>query len=132
MYWGIHNMREKLDKYYPTSNYDIHPETVNLLEEDELIVIAGDSATFVELRDFVIENDMTIESNFEWYKSNPDMGGKWQVMSSMAVGSMSMVTATSGKGLNALRKAGVLASNIPYIWPSQGPDIFYQPNPKTK
>jgi hypothetical protein len=76
--------------------------------------------------------DAYIESNFEWYKSNPDMGGKWQVMSSMAVGSMSMVTATSGKGLNALRKAGVLASNIPYIWPSQGPDIFYQPNPKTK
>ncbi len=76
--------------------------------------------------------DAYIESNFDWYKANPDMGGKWQVMSSMAVGSMSMVTATSGKGLNALRKAGVLASNIPYIWPSQGPDIFYQPNPKTK
>jgi len=76
--------------------------------------------------------DAYIESNFDWYKANPDMGGQWQVMSSMAVGSMSMVTATSGKGLNALRKSGVLASNIPYIWPSQGPDIFYQPNPKTK
>ena len=73
MYWGIHNMREKLDKYYPTSNYDIHPETVNLLEEDELIVIAGDSATFVELRDFVIENDMTIESNFEWVNARLDV-----------------------------------------------------------
>lgn len=76
--------------------------------------------------------DAYIESNFDWYKANPDMGGAWQVMSSMAVGSMSMVTATSGAGLNALRKSGVLASNIPYIWPSQGPDIFYQPNPKTK
>lgn len=76
--------------------------------------------------------DAYIESNFDWYKANPDMGGAWQVMSSMAVGSMSMITATSGAGLNALRKSGVLASNIPYIWPSQGPDIFYQPNPKTK
>ena len=76
--------------------------------------------------------DAYIEANFEWYKANPDMGGAWQNMSSMAVGAMSMVTATSGKGINKLRKAGVLASNIPYIWPSQGPDIFYQPNPKTK
>jgi len=76
--------------------------------------------------------DAYIAANFDWYKSNPDMGGKWEVMSSMAVGSMSMITATSGKGLNTLRKSGVLASNIPYIWPSQGPDIFYQPNPNTK
>ncbi|NOQ74972.1 MAG: T9SS type A sorting domain-containing protein [Crocinitomix sp.] len=73
LYWGIHNMREKLDKYYPTSNYGVHPETVNLLEEEELIVIAGDSAEFVELRDFVVDNDMTDESNFDWVKARLDV-----------------------------------------------------------
>ncbi|MFT5821418.1 MAG: hypothetical protein ACI8ZM_002671 [Crocinitomix sp.] len=72
-YWGIHNMREKLDKYYPASNYGVHPETVNLLEEEELIVIAGDSAEFVALRDFVTANDMTNEASFEWVKARLDV-----------------------------------------------------------
>lgn len=73
LYWGIHNMREKLDKFYPGSNYGIQPETVNLLEEEELFVIAGDSAQFVVLRDFIIENDLTIESNFEWVDDRLDV-----------------------------------------------------------
>lgn len=73
LYWGIHNMREKLDKYYLASNYGIDPETVNLLEEEELYVIAGDSAEFVELRDFVVANDMTNQTNYDWVAARLDL-----------------------------------------------------------
>src|SRR5690606_13946627 len=73
VYWGVHNLREKLDKYYPTSNYGVDAATVNLLEEDELVVISGDSVTFTELRDFVLTNDMNNESNYQWVNDRLDL-----------------------------------------------------------
>ena len=76
--------------------------------------------------------DAYIAANFDWYKANPDMGGAWQVMCSLSIGSASMVTATSGAGLNKLRKSGALMGNTPSVWPSQAPEVFFQPNPKRK
>ncbi len=64
-YWGVHNMREKLDKHYIQSNYGIDPETVNLLEEEELILISGDSVDFTTLRDYVLENDLSEQLIFD-------------------------------------------------------------------
>lgn len=72
-YWGIHNLREKLDKYYSASNYGVDPEGVNLLEEEELIVISGDSVEFTVIRDFVMENDMAIEANYNWVNDRLDL-----------------------------------------------------------
>jgi len=76
--------------------------------------------------------DAYIAANFDWYKANPDMGGAWQIMCSLSIGSASMVTASSGAGLNKLRKAGALMGNTPSVWPSQAPEVFFQPNPRRK
>ncbi len=73
LYWGIHNMREKIDKYYTASNYQLDPETVNLLEEEELIVISGDSAEFTALRDFIVANDMNVQENYQWVNERLDL-----------------------------------------------------------
>ncbi len=72
IFWGIHNLREKIDKYYVTSNYNIPADSVNLLEEEELILISGDSATFIELRDFALSNNLEDESNFNWVDDRLD------------------------------------------------------------
>lgn len=72
-YWGIHNMREKLDKYYPASNYGVDPETVNLLEEEELFVIAGSAAEFLTLHDFIINNDLNNLANYNWVGERLDL-----------------------------------------------------------
>lgn len=73
MYWGIHNLREKLDRYYSESNYQVDPETVNLLEEEELYVISGDSIEFTELRDYALENDLTDETHYNWVGERLDL-----------------------------------------------------------
>ncbi len=72
-FWGIHNMREKLDKYYPATNYDVNPDSVNLLEEEELILISGDSSSFIDLRDFIINNDMSNDANYTFASQSLDM-----------------------------------------------------------
>jgi len=76
--------------------------------------------------------DAYIAQNFEWYKANPDMGGAWQIMCSLAIGAASMITCSSGKSLNQLRKSGALYSGIPSLIPSQAPEVFFQPNPTRK
>ena len=62
-YWGIHNIREKVDKYYLHYNYDIDFEGLDLLEE-ESIVIEGDFDEFTEMYDFITTNDLSITNNY--------------------------------------------------------------------
>lgn len=72
-YWGVHNLREKIDRYYCENNYNVHPDSVNLLEEEELILISGDSADFVELRDYVLANDMNNAVHYNWVAERLDL-----------------------------------------------------------
>jgi hypothetical protein len=76
--------------------------------------------------------DAYISANFDWYKANPDMGGDWQYLSSLSIGTNAMITATSGNDLAKLSAAGALSSNIPAIIPTQDPEVFFQVNPTAK
>ncbi|MCD4695974.1 MAG: CotH kinase family protein [Bacteroidales bacterium] len=37
-YWGIHNIREKIDRYYVNSNFAVHPDSVELLRDNRIVV----------------------------------------------------------------------------------------------
>ena len=37
-YWGIHNMREKIDRYYVNSNFGVHPDSIDLLRDNRMAV----------------------------------------------------------------------------------------------
>ena len=76
--------------------------------------------------------DAYISANFDWYKANPDMGGSWQYLTSLAIGTNAMVTATSGNDLAKLNAAGALSSSLPAIIPTQDPEVFFQVNPTSK
>jgi len=73
-----------------------------------------------------------ISANFDWYKDNPDMGGAWEYLTSMGLGTGGMVTATSGGDLSKLYSMGALAENKPMIIPTQQTDVFFQVNPMAK
>lgn len=73
-----------------------------------------------------------IAANFDWYKKNPDMGGAWEYLSSISLGSRAMVTATSGEDLVKLYTSGALGSSKPAIVPTQPTDTFFQVNPTAK
>lgn len=63
-YWGIMNLREKVNKDYINDNYNINTENLDLLEEDTLVV-EGDFDYFDYCYDYIVNNNLTNESSFK-------------------------------------------------------------------
>lgn len=63
-YYGVTNMREKSDEFYLKNNYNVDIDNLDLLEEDTLVVV-GDFEIWNEMYDFVVNSDMSVESNYE-------------------------------------------------------------------
>ena len=51
-YWGVHNLREKIGKYYLADNYQIPPEQAIILE-NQAQVIEGSNHDFLALINFI-------------------------------------------------------------------------------
>ncbi len=51
-YWGIHNMREKIDRYYVNENFGVHPDSVNLLS-DNIKTVEGDYFHYMKMIEYV-------------------------------------------------------------------------------
>jgi hypothetical protein len=69
---GIYNIREKMNEYYPESNYGIDANNVDLLENiDE--VNAGDNADYKTLVTFAWSHDLTVPANYDYVKSQIDI-----------------------------------------------------------
>ena len=71
-YWGMYNMREKTNQFYPEHNYGINADSVDLIEGISNTA-HGDGSTYRELLNFVSENDMTTRVNYEHVKTQIDM-----------------------------------------------------------
>lgn len=63
-YWGIHNIRERIDEHYLAGNYNIDPDSVNLIslsgEEEE-----GSAMDFEELIGYVQTQDLSQQEAYE-------------------------------------------------------------------
>lgn len=64
-YWGIHNIRERQDKYYLASLYDINSNEIDIIEGN-LNVIEGSADSFIEIIDYVRFADMSIKENYNF------------------------------------------------------------------
>ncbi len=51
-YWGIHNIREKIDRYYVSENFGVHEDSTEVIRENH-IVIEGDFNHYVQMIDYV-------------------------------------------------------------------------------
>lgn len=63
-YWGIHNVREKVDRYYLKYNYGVDQSNVDILEEQDL-VMEGNFDIFNAMEAQVQALDLHEQSNFE-------------------------------------------------------------------
>jgi len=65
-YWGIHNLRERQDKFYVQNNFNTDPENIDMLEfsldADE--EIEGDKAEYDQLINFIETHDLSINENY--------------------------------------------------------------------
>ncbi|MGW8315297.1 MAG: CotH kinase family protein [Bacteroidales bacterium] len=66
-YWGIHNLREKINEDYLENNYGVDPDSVDLLAsnpEDSWNTIAGSPDNYNAMIDFLRNNDITQDANY--------------------------------------------------------------------
>ncbi len=71
-YFGLMNLREKVDRFYLKDNHDVDIDNIDLLEEDTAVQ-EGNFEIYHDMLDFVLENDMTDNNNFDQVRSNFDL-----------------------------------------------------------
>ena len=67
-FWGIHGAREMFNKYYIASHHGVDPENIDLLGDpygNGSIAREGDFERYNEMINFVTNNQLSINSNYE-------------------------------------------------------------------
>jgi len=73
-YYGIENLREKLNEHYIAANHDVKAGDVNMLKTfNKPIVVKGDSIAYTKLINFVENNDLSIDSLYTIVSSQIDV-----------------------------------------------------------
>ncbi len=63
-YWGIMNIREKENENYLKDNHRVDPDNVDLLENADYEVLAGDNRAYKNLISFVKSHNLAINTNY--------------------------------------------------------------------
>jgi hypothetical protein len=71
-YWGVYNIRERINKFFIAYNHGIDPEKVDLLQGNTM-VREGNSDHYVAMRSFIANNDMRLAKNYEYIKTQMDV-----------------------------------------------------------
>ena len=71
-YWGIYNIREKINEHYIANRHGIDPDSIDLLENN-MNVIQGDSLSYQQLIDYISTNDMTTGAAYTYLDSVIDL-----------------------------------------------------------
>lgn len=71
-YWGIYNIREKINEYYLANRHGVDPDNVDLLENN-MKVLQGDSQAYQQLIDYISTNDMTTAAAYAYIDSAIDL-----------------------------------------------------------
>ena len=73
-YFGIHNIREKLNKYYLSSIHGVDPDNIDLVEiSKEVIINEGDDIAYNHMMDFAAGNDLSNTENYNYIKTLMDI-----------------------------------------------------------
>ncbi|MBR2577919.1 MAG: CotH kinase family protein, partial [Erysipelotrichaceae bacterium] len=71
-YWGLYNIREKINKSFIEEHYNVPADTVNIARIDGKIT-AGTSAGYQQLRAFCNSHDLKQEENYEYLADHMNM-----------------------------------------------------------
>ena len=72
VYWGIHNIREKINEHYIAANRNVDPENIDLLENDAWI-IHGDAAHYQAMLNYITTNNMKLPKTLDSIKIMMDV-----------------------------------------------------------
>lgn len=71
-YWGLYNIREKLNEHYFTTNFALDESEINMIK-DGGVIQQGSIAEYVTLVNFIRHNDLAYEHNYDYVKSQMDI-----------------------------------------------------------
>lgn len=71
-YWGMYNLREKINEHFLADHHNLDPDEIDLLEFSGN-VIEGDNTEYLELIDFVNRNSLVGESNYNYVAQRIDI-----------------------------------------------------------
>ncbi|HMN96522.1 MAG TPA: CotH kinase family protein [Phycisphaerales bacterium] len=71
-YWGLTNIRERLDRHHLAINYGVDPDNIDLLVNNATAE-EGDAAAYQAMMAFIAAADMTLDENLEVVESMMDI-----------------------------------------------------------
>ena len=71
-YWGLYNIREKVNKHFISENCNVDPSTVNIARLD-YDVTAGSYSGYGDLRNFAVTHSLAYDENYEYMASRMNM-----------------------------------------------------------
>ena len=71
-YWGIHNIREKVNEHFLAQHKNVNPDVADILELNGE-VIQGNNEDYLSLYSFIENNNLAVASNYEHVKSKIDV-----------------------------------------------------------
>jgi len=73
-YWGIQNIREKLNEHYPAGNYNIDPDDINLVRgHPEWGLMHGSSADYVNMIEHIENKNLSADIMYQYVKNKIDI-----------------------------------------------------------
>lgn len=71
-YWGIHHLNERTDEFYLSDYFNINQDEINYLSSDAEVE-QGNSNSYLELKSFINQNDLSSETNYQYVCSKIDV-----------------------------------------------------------
>lgn len=72
-YWGLINLREKINEDYLESNHEVNADEIDMLESNNQIV-EGNDDHYTEMIEFIENNSMAVDANYEVVAGKMDIG----------------------------------------------------------
>jgi len=72
-YWGIMNMRDKMNEYYAETYYGEDPDKVDLIRGHNFGARAGNSDHYRALIDYIRANDMSLSNSYNYVKTQMEV-----------------------------------------------------------
>ena len=72
-YWGIMNMRDKMNEYYAETYYGEDPDKVDLIRGHNFGARAGNSDHYRALIEYIRANDMSLSNSYDYVKTQMEV-----------------------------------------------------------
>lgn len=71
-YWGLYNIREKINEHFLASKHGLDPDEITILESNN-VVVQGDNEDYTALLQYIENTDLSIDENFDYVETQIDL-----------------------------------------------------------